>query len=60
MEKWLENMILRELDATPTELKNLLKRFGCEKETLLPSLAHLEKIGRIKRVGGGYVVNEEI
>ena len=60
MEKWLEDMILRELDATPTGLKNLLKRFGCEKETLLPSLAHLEKIGRIKRVGDKYAVNEKI
>ncbi len=60
MEKWLEDVILRELDATATRLDTLLKRFGCEKETLLPSLAHLEKIGRIKRVGGGYAVNEKI
>lgn len=45
------------LDATPTGLENLLKRFGCEKETLLPSLARLEKIGRIKREGNGYAVN---
>jgi len=60
MEKWLEGRILRELDATPTGLENLLKRFGCEKETLLPSLARLEKIGRIKRVGEGYAVNEKI
>ena len=60
MEKWLEDVILRELDATATRLDTLLKRFGCEKETLLPSLAHLEKIGRIKRVGEGYAVNEKI
>ena len=60
MEKWIEDRILRELDVTPTGLKNLLKRFGCEKETLLPSLARLEKIGRIKRVGEVYTVNEKI
>lgn len=60
MEKWIEDRILRELDATPTGLENLLKRFGCEKETLLPSLARLKEIGRIKRVGDGYAVNEKI
>jgi len=52
--------ILRELGATRAGLENLLKRFGCKKETLLPSLDHPEKIGRIKRVGEGYAMNEKI
>lgn len=58
MKKWFEDKITRELTINPKTLEELLKRFRCGKETLLPSLTHLEKMGRIKRIKDKYILNK--
>ncbi|MBU4374320.1 MAG: hypothetical protein L6244_04790 [Candidatus Methanoperedenaceae archaeon] len=49
MEKWFEEQIIEELKMSPRTMEELLVRFKCGRETLLPSLFNLEKMGRIKK-----------
>lgn len=58
LEEWFENKIIRELDISPKTQDELLQRFKCERETLIPSLSNLEKIGKIKRVNYRYKLNK--
>jgi hypothetical protein len=59
MEKWFEERIIEELEISPRTIKELLERFKCGRETLLPSLVSLEKTGRIEKVNGKYILNNK-
>ncbi|MRG76917.1 MAG: hypothetical protein C5S33_04040 [ANME-2 cluster archaeon] len=48
MERWFEDAILQELAVNPMTLAELLERFRCDKEILLPSLTELEISGKIE------------
>ncbi len=54
MEKWFEGQIIEELKKSPGTTEELLEKFKCGRDTLLPSLINLEKMGRIKKVNGKY------
>ncbi len=54
MEKWFEDKIIEELKRSPRAMEELLERFKCGRETLLPSLGRLERMGRIRKVNGKY------
>jgi predicted Rossmann fold nucleotide-binding protein DprA/Smf involved in DNA uptake len=57
MEKWFEEQMIGELKMSPRTTEELLERFKCGSEILLPSLVNLEKMGRIKKVNGKYIFN---
>lgn len=56
MDNWFEEQIINELRMYPTTTAELLERFKCEIETLMPSLINLEKKGKIKKVDGKYIL----
>ncbi len=58
MEKWFEEKIIEKLKKSPATMEELQIRFKCGKETLLPSLVSLEKMGRIEKVNGKYILNK--
>jgi len=50
MERWFEDAILKELAVNSITLAELLERFRCDKEILLPSLTELEMSGKIEQI----------
>ncbi len=58
MDEWFEDKIIRELDTSPKTQAELLQRFKCEREILIPSLTNLEKTGKIKRMNDKYKLNK--
>ncbi len=58
MDKWFEKQIIEELKKSPRSAEELVVRFKCERQTLMPSLTGLEKIGRIKGVNGKYILQK--
>ncbi len=54
MENWFEEQIIEELKMSPRAMEELLERFEIGRETLMPSLVNLEKMGRIRKVSGKY------
>ncbi len=58
MEKWFEEQIIEELKISPRTAEELLVRFKCGRETLMPSLVNLEKMGRIKTINGRYILKK--
>jgi hypothetical protein len=59
MEKWFEEQIIEELKKSPGTVEEMQVRFKCGKATLLPSLVNLEKIGRIEKVNGKYILKKQ-
>ncbi len=58
MEKWFEEQIIKELKISPRTAEEMLVRFKCDREILMPSLVSLEKMGRIEKVNGKYILKE--
>lgn len=58
MDKWFEEQIFEELKTSPRTMEELLERFNCGRETLSPSLVNLEKMGRIEKVNGKYILKK--
>lgn len=58
MEKWFEERIIEELEESQRNAKELQERFKCGREILLPSLDNLEKMGRIEKAKGKYVLKK--
>ena len=56
MERWFEDAILKELVVNPMTLAELLERFRCGKEILLPSLTELEISGRIEQIKSKFAI----
>lgn len=56
MERWFEDAILQELAVNPMTLAELLERFRCDKEILLPSLTELEISGKIEQIKGKFSI----
>ncbi|MCD4846010.1 MAG: hypothetical protein K8R25_16145 [Methanosarcinales archaeon] len=58
MEKWFEDMIIKELVVKSMTLNELIEVFRSEKEILLPSLMALEKTNKIKKIKDRYVIKK--
>ncbi len=58
MEKWFEERIIEELELSPRTAGELQERFKCGIETLLTSLDNLEKMGRIEKENGKYLLKK--
>lgn len=56
MDKWFENTIYMELDVNPMKLADLLEKFRCDEGILLPTLANLERLGRIEKRNDKYTI----
>ncbi|MDP2767620.1 MAG: hypothetical protein Q8O41_09265 [Candidatus Methanoperedens sp.] len=49
---------MEELKMSPRTAEELQERFKCGRETLMPSLVNLEKMGRIEKVNGKYILKK--
>lgn len=58
MDKWFEDTLYRELDVNSMTLVELLERFRCDEGILLPTLANLERLDRIKKINDKYTIND--
>jgi hypothetical protein len=56
MDNWFEEQIINELRMSPRTTAEVLERFKCKRETLMPSLINLEKKGKIIKVKGKYIL----
>ncbi len=56
MDRWFEDTIYMELNVNPMKLADLLERFRCDEGILLPTLANLERLGRIEKINDKYTI----